>query len=266
MNEKGIPKIIHYCWFGGNKKSKLVRDCISTWVEKLPDYEIIEWNETNSDLSHSFVKEAYRLKKWAFVADYIRLEKVYKYGGIYLDTDMLLLKNFDDLLNDDCFFGAEEPMLINAGIIGAMPKNTFIKECLLKYDTLEFNLNKNILDIIIPTIVTHTFIDFFGYSCDFNSIVIKNEVKIYPMCYFYPLPLKCKDDIINYTKYILPESYTVHLWVGSWVLYNEFEYLRKRNYTKGFRIVFKKIFLLEINYKYLRKVLSSVKESLTKNK
>ena len=86
------------------------------------------------------------------------------------------------------------------------------------------------------------------------------------MCYFYPLPLKCKDDIINYTKYILPESYTVHLWVGSWVLYNEFEYLRKRNYTKGFRIVFKKIFLLEINYKYLRKVLSSVKESLTKNK
>ena len=71
-----IPKVIHYCWFGNKKKSKLIRDCILSWKYYLPDYEIIEWNERNSDLSIPFVKEAYKLKKWAFVADYIRLKVV----------------------------------------------------------------------------------------------------------------------------------------------------------------------------------------------
>ena len=85
-----IPKIIHYCWFGGSTKPKLVKDCILSWKIFFPNYEIIEWNEKNSDLNEPFVKAAYNLKKWAFVSDYVRLTKVYEYGGLYLDTDMLI--------------------------------------------------------------------------------------------------------------------------------------------------------------------------------
>ena len=90
-----IPKVVQYCWFGGKKKTKLIKDCIKSWKRYLPDYKIIEWNEKNSDLAHPFVIEAYKLKKWAFVSDYIRLKVLYDFGGIYLDTDMMVLKSFE---------------------------------------------------------------------------------------------------------------------------------------------------------------------------
>ena len=93
-----LPKVIHYCWFGGAKKPKLVRDCIKSWRNHLTDYEIIEWNESNCDLSHPFLNKCFELKKWAFVSDYIRLKVLYENGGIYLDTDMIVIKTFDNLL------------------------------------------------------------------------------------------------------------------------------------------------------------------------
>lgn len=87
--EAYIPKIIHYSWFGGKEKSKFIRRCIGTWKKYLPDYDIIEWNETNFDLdSHRFAKEAYEAGKYAFVSDYVRVYVIYHYGGIYFDTDI----------------------------------------------------------------------------------------------------------------------------------------------------------------------------------
>lgn len=84
-----IPKIIHYCWFGGNPKSNLIKQCIDSWKKYCPDYQIIEWNESNFDINcNPYVKAAYEDKKWAFVSDYARLYIVYNRGGGYISTRM----------------------------------------------------------------------------------------------------------------------------------------------------------------------------------
>lgn len=260
-----IDKIIHYCWFGGNRKPELVRDCIKSWKKHLPDYKIIEWNEKNSDLSHPFVQHAYKMKKWAFVADYIRFTVLYENGGLYLDTDMLVLRPLDSFLKNDCFFGAEDDYLISCGIIGANKSNDLIKKCLLKYDLVEVDEGINWSEFVITIILTNIFRSEYGYKNGFENEIVKiNNIIIYPPAYFYPFPHDCKNDIVNFKKYIRLESYTVHLWVGSWLQFSEFHYIRAREYSKGLRLVFNNLLLGKINLKYIRKLASSVKQSATK--
>ena len=92
-----IPKIIHYCWFGGKEKPKDVLDCIASWKKYCPDYKIIEWNETNYDVhKNQYMSDAYKERKWAFVSDYARIDVVYTYGGIYLDTDVEVIKPLNE--------------------------------------------------------------------------------------------------------------------------------------------------------------------------
>ena len=100
MFNTDIPKIIHYCWFGKNKKSKLVLDCIASWKLFFPDYQLLEWNEETYLSDHPFYIQAMQKKLWAFASDFARLEILYKYGGIYLDTDMLITRAFDHLLTN----------------------------------------------------------------------------------------------------------------------------------------------------------------------
>ena len=98
---QGIPKIIHCCWFGNGKKPKIVEECIKTWSIFMPEYRIIEWNESNFSVSEApiYVQEAYEKKKYAFVSDYVRLYALEQYGGVYFDTDIEVCKNFDDILD-----------------------------------------------------------------------------------------------------------------------------------------------------------------------
>ena len=102
MAKNKIPKIIHYCWFGKKEKPEIVKKCINSWTDKLKEYEIIEWNEDNFEMnSNRFITEAYRLGKYAFVSDYVRLYALYEYGGIYLDTDVEIYKEFsEDILEN----------------------------------------------------------------------------------------------------------------------------------------------------------------------
>ena len=94
-----IPKVIHYCWFGGNPLPDEAKRCIDSWKKYCPDYKIIEWNESNYDVnSNEYMKAAYNEKKWAFVSDYARVDVVYRYGGIYMDTDVELIKPLDKFL------------------------------------------------------------------------------------------------------------------------------------------------------------------------
>ena len=103
-----IPKKIHYCWFGGNEMPEVVIKCIKSWKEIMPDYEIIRWDESNYDVKKcKFISDAYAEKKWAFVSDYARLDILYDHGGIYLDTDVEVLKSLNDLLDLDGFCGFE---------------------------------------------------------------------------------------------------------------------------------------------------------------
>ena len=125
-----IPKIIRFCWFGKGPKPEIFEICLKSWQMFCPDFEIRLWNEENSELDHPFVKKCYQLKKWAFVSDYVRLKALYEHGGIYLDIDMLLIKNMDSLLKESCFFGAESGDHISCGIIGSRKHDPFIKSCL----------------------------------------------------------------------------------------------------------------------------------------
>lgn len=120
-----IPKKIHYCWFGENPLSELVNRCIDSWKKFCPEYEIIQWNESNFDVnSCDYVKEAYEAKKWAFVSDYAGFKILYEHGELYFDTDVELIKPFDDLTYEGSFMGIEETSIaVNPGLgIGAEPK------------------------------------------------------------------------------------------------------------------------------------------------
>ena len=126
-----IPKIIHYCWFGGNELPESVRKCIESWKKYCPDFVIKEWNESNYDVTKlPFMKDAYEAKKYAFVSDYARLDIIYQHGGIYLDTDVELIKPLDDrLLDTTCFMGMETPGTVATGLgFGAIKGHSFIKQ------------------------------------------------------------------------------------------------------------------------------------------
>lgn len=258
-----IPKIIHYCWFGNTKKSTLINECILSWKKYLPDYKIIEWNEKNSDLSHPFVKQAYSKKKWAFVSDYVRLQKLYEYGGIYLDTDMMVLKGIDVFLDNDCFFGAEDENLISVGIVGSTVQNKFIKKCLMRYDFIDFDLNLA-TTITMPSIVTKIFRQVNNYKNSFKSTITLGDVTIFPVEFFYPISFYERHEINNYISYIQPNTYMIHLWSSSWFEYSEFHDIRNREYLKGFKKIRNKIMKeRRIEMKYIVKIASCIKYSLS---
>ncbi len=218
-----IPKIIHFCWFGQQPYPSIVQDCIQSWSRILPYYEIIKWDENNSVLDCSFAQDAYQAKNWAFVSDYIRLKALYDHGGIYLDTDMMMIRPLDKLLNNDCFLGFENENTVSAGVIGAISKHYFTKECMNYYVKCtydEFNL------LTIPQVLTKVFA---------NSN--RNKVQIYPVEYFYSLPYYEPPEC--YIDYVNENTYAVHLWSYSWA--NEFSLFWKGEYTNGLKKVFARI-------------------------
>lgn len=132
-----IPKIIHYCWFGKNKKPPFIEKCISSWSKKLKDYQIKEWNDENIDelikgVDSKFLNDAIKEEKYAFISDYIRLLALQKYGGIYLDTDVLVYKNFNKFLNYDLFLGFIVDCSLGTAVMGAS-KNSEVISKLLSY-------------------------------------------------------------------------------------------------------------------------------------
>ena len=137
-----IPKVIHYCWFGGAPLPDLALKCIDSWKKFCPDYKIVEWNENNFNLECcDFTRESYNAKKWAFLSDCARLYIVYHEGGIYLDTDVELVKSLDEVLNNDCFFGEETSGYINTGLgFGAEKGSKIVYELLKKYTESRFLL------------------------------------------------------------------------------------------------------------------------------
>ncbi len=136
-----IPKIIHYCWFDHNPFNHKVQMCMETWHRLLPDYQFYFWNEANSPMNHPFVREAYKAKRYAFVADYVRIWALYNYGGVYLDTDMYVIKSFDNLLLKNSFICYQEVESININfcVVGCESKAAWIKELLDVYDSINYD-------------------------------------------------------------------------------------------------------------------------------
>ncbi|WP_299216924.1 glycosyltransferase [uncultured Aquimarina sp.] len=134
-----IPKIIHYCWLSGDKFPGLIEKCIATWKEKLPEYEFMLWDTNRFPLENNeWVRQAFETKKYAFAADYIRLHAVHKYGGIYLDTDIEVIKSYNSLLHLPYFVGSEGGGIIEAGVFGAEKGSKWIADCLKHYENRSF--------------------------------------------------------------------------------------------------------------------------------
>ncbi len=260
-----IPKIIHYCWFGDGKFTKQLKMCIKSWELYLPEYQFILWNEKNIELQNLFVKQAYKEKKWAFVSDYIRLTVLYKYGGIYLDTDMLLIKNFDNLLNHHFFIAAETETFLNAAVIGTEANNGFILKCINEYDKIVFDSN-DLKKITIPKVITNTFYKIYGCNHNFDKKMNVDDIFIYPKEYFYPMPYT--RDIIykkEATKYATKNTYAIHLWSKSWVEFGSIENFKRGNFILGFKLTLKEMFInRKIEYKNILEIYRAIKYGLIK--
>lgn len=222
-----IPKRIHYCWFGPKPFPKTVQECISTWKVHLPDYQFVLWNESNSPMHHPFVKQAYEARKYAFVADYVRLWALYHEGGIYLDTDMYVVKSFNELLVENVFFGYETQIrdYISGGIMGAQINNPFISILLAQYDSLKFE-NANIDQLKIPLIITKAFLTYKA----------KETIQIFPFDYFYPFPFEKRHEKNEFLHYATDQTYAIHLWDLSWFTWEDFVIQKYHNFRKKVKL------------------------------
>lgn len=242
-----IPKKIHYCWFGGAPKSELINRCIESWKKNLKDYEIIEWNETNFDLNmNNYVKQAYELKKWAFITDFVRLYVLYNYGGIYMDTDMEVLKSLDCFLQTKAFTGFEKEEYPITGIMGSIPQSQVIKRLLDYYENRDFVINGNIDFTTNTKIITDILHNEYNAKLDNSFQILKDgEIHIYPKDYF------CPKDHNNGKIRLTNNTYAIHHFNGSWM--SDRQKLEKKIRAHAKKILGPKFFnLLSKPYTFLR--------------
>lgn len=201
-----IPKKIHYVWLGGNSLSPLNISCMKTWSDYNPKFKVIRWDESNSPLKSGYVRQAIKKKKYAFAADYIRFHALYNYGGIYLDTDMEVIKPLDNFLEDKFFAGYESKDWISCGIIGAEKGCNVCQQVLNILNELG---KSNIKEFItIPKILTKVI----------NEHKLNNEVNIYNQKVFYPYNPYASDIKQLLYKDVTCETVALHHWEKSWGL------------------------------------------------
>lgn len=254
-----IPKKIHYCWIGGNPLPKSAQKCIASWKKYCPDYEIIEWNESNYDFTkNQYMKEALEAKKWGFVPDFARLDIIYQHGGIYLDTDVEIIKSFDTLLENRGFAGFESKEYVNFGQgFGSEAGNPVIKELMDSYDDLRFLNEDGSLNMIAsPALNTEALL-----KC---GLEIKNEKQILDNCFtVYPIDFFCPKSFVDGIIRITDNTYSIHHFDASWLskevldeTHNRWKRKQKRARQKARRAKAKKVFITvfgEKIYKKLRK-------------
>jgi hypothetical protein len=215
-----IPKVIHYCWFGGNPLPESAKKCIESWKIYFPDYEIKEWNESNFDINIiSYTAEAYKEKKYAFVSDYARFYILYKYGGLYFDTDVEVISNMDDIVAQGPFMGCENDVIPGAdpeslGVapglgLGSYPGHSVYKEILDMYSDLHFIVNG---ELNLKTVVSYTteILSRHGLKA-VDGIQQCCGISIYPKEYF------CPKDYSSNVLTITSNTRTIHHYTGTWM-------------------------------------------------
>lgn len=233
-----IPKIIHYCWFGGNPLPELALHCINSWKKFCPDYEIKEWNESNFDLNeNTYVREAYESKKWAFITDYVRLKVLYEHGGIYMDTDVEVIGSLDAFLQDPAFSGFENNDQIPTGIMAAEESQPFFKKLLDYYKDRHFILSNGEYDLQ-TNVVTITKI------ATENGFVPNNKKQIVDGMIFYPWDYFCPKDHRTGEIHLTSNTVCIHHFNGSWKTAEETKFIMvaqslNRQYGKFGNFLFK---------------------------
>lgn len=207
-----IPKKIHYCWFGKGEKPKLVLKCIESWKKYCPDYEIVEWNEENFDIENNlYCKQAYEMKKYAFVSDVARAQALYYYGGIYMDTDVEVLKSLDDLLEEHCVLGFEEGDYIATSFMASEKKHELFKEFCEYYDQVAFIDANGILRMNTNVEKITQMLLKRGLIQENKEQKLISEIHVYEKEYFSPY------DYINCIYEYTENSFCVHHFYVSWM-------------------------------------------------
>jgi len=245
-----IPKIIHFCWLSGEAYPEAVVKCIDSWYEHFNGYEFILWDAKKFDVSRTkWTKEAFDQKKWAFVSDYIRFYALYKFGGVYLDSDVTILKSFDDLLSYDSFFGFESTGLVEAAVVGAAPGQSWVRHCLNWYESNSFANGKRLNLTIAPLIMQAAFEkdNSIALIDTGKARVVGNKI-IFPFTSFSP-----KD---SYTGRILSRSdtYAIHQFHSAWLEPSFLLKLKKLLHLSTIRLIGRKKHNLIFYYVRARKV------------
>lgn len=223
--KNNIPKIIHYCWFGGNPLPELAVKCINSWKKHCPDYEIIEWNESNFDLQqNTYIKEAFAAKKWAFITDYVRLYALLKYGGVYMDTDVELIKPIDSFLVHDAFSGFEKIDNVPTGIMACKKKFRLFQELLDFYKDKHFILPDGSLDTTTNTVI-------ITQICLDKGLKLNNRFQIIDGFALYPKDYFCPKDYDSGEIILTDNTVAIHHFSGSWLTNEDKKILKFRNFT-----------------------------------
>ena len=254
-----IPKRIHCFWFGHGEKNKLIRKCIRSWKKYCPDYQITEWNEDNYDLTTvpTFVRQAIEAGKWAFATDYLRYKVVYDYGGIYLDTDVELVKPLDPFLDETAYFGFESDtnLYVNSGLgFGTEKGHALLRELMAVYETIHFIKDSGQFDIGPCTGRENEVFMKHGLIRNGNDQILDDGVHVFPPDYFCPMNWKTGD--VSRTQ----RTVSIHWYTMSWkdpeTVRKRRQWLKRKRFLPYFSIpnnLAKKI-LSENNYKKLKKL------------
>lgn len=205
-----IPKKIHYCWFGGNPLPKSAKKYIKSWKKYCPDYEIICWDESSFDVFSAplYVRQAYEAKKWAFVTDYVRLYALFYHGGIYMDTDVEVIKSLDRFLIHQAFSGFESIEYIPTGIMASEKGHATIGKLMEYYDTHEFIVNGK------PDTTTNCAIITKEFSK--NGLILNDQYQEVMDVALYPHDYFCPKSWDGAALQVTDHTYTIHHFAGSW--------------------------------------------------
>lgn len=205
-----IPKKIHYCWFGKSKIPKEFQENIDTWKRNCPEYEIVRWDESNYDITKNrYMKEAYESRKWGFVPDYARLDIVNTYGGIYLDTDVKVLRSFDELLQFDLFCGFEDKNYVAFGLgFGSVPNNNILKILLGMYENEIFVKEDGTLNLIPSPKYQTEGMKKFGFTMNGKTQIV-NNMAVLSSVYLAPINM-------NGIGRVTTETYSIHQYAATW--------------------------------------------------
>ncbi len=206
-----IPKVIHYCWFGKGKIPPLAEKCIESWKRYCPEYKIVCHNEDNFDITENrYAREAYEAGKWAFVSDYARLKVLYCEGGIYLDTDVELIKSPDGLIEENGYMGFDDSGLVATGLGFACEKGNKLVGAILKdYDDISFVLTDGTYDLTPCPQRNSRVLERLGM--DFNN---KNQV--FMGIHMLPEDYLCPVKYYTGKKVITENTYSIHHFCASW--------------------------------------------------
>ena len=206
-----IPKTIHYFWFGGGKKPDIFYKCLTSWRNYAPDYTIMEWNEENFDVGFClYSAQAYQSNMYAFVSDAARYQVLYERGGIYLDTDVELLKPLDSLLANQMFMGFEDNCSVAPGLItGVMPEDKIIGDLCKEYQSRSFFTENGQPDQTTICQITSDLLKKYGFRMDGSYQRIDGRT-LYPKSWFCPLDFKTGK------MELTPNTFTIHHYAATW--------------------------------------------------